>query len=98
MRGLLTRPSNQDVARYRAHVDAAVTRLLPDVGADAAALIELGLQHEQQHQELLLTDMLHAFAQNPLVPAVLPDWQEPRGRRGAHALCGLQRRRGSDRS
>jgi ergothioneine biosynthesis protein EgtB len=89
MRGLLTRPSNQDVARYRAHVDAAVTRLLPDVGADAAALIELGLQHEQQHQELLLTDMLHAFAQNPLVPAVLPDWQEPAGAEAPTRFVGF---------
>ena len=89
MRGLLTRPSNQDVARYRAHVDAAVTRLMPDVGADAAALIELGLQHEQQHQELLLTDMLHAFAQNPLVPAVLPDWQEPAGAEAPTRFVGF---------
>ena len=77
MRGLLTRPPAQDVTRYRAHVDAAVMGLLPDVTPDTAALLELGLQHEQQHQELLLTDMLHAFAQNPLAPAVLPDWHEP---------------------
>jgi ergothioneine biosynthesis protein EgtB len=79
MRGLLTRPPVEHVARYRAHVDAAMARLIPQAGEDAAYLIELGLQHEQQHQELLLTDMLHAFAQNPLAPAVLPDWQEPSG-------------------
>ena len=79
MRGLLTRPSIENVAAYRAHVDAAMERLIPALPDDAAALVELGLQHEQQHQELLLTDMLHAFAQNPLAPAVLPDWQEPDG-------------------
>lgn len=79
MRGLLTRPSTEQVAAYRAHVDAAMARLIPDMGDDAARLVELGLQHEQQHQELLLTDMLHAFAQNPLAPAVLPDWREPAG-------------------
>ncbi len=79
MRGLLTRPSIEHVVAYRAHVDAAMERLIPALPDDAAALLELGLQHEQQHQELLLTDMLHAFAQNPLAPAVLPDWQEPAG-------------------
>ena len=79
MRGMLTRPPNQDVTRYRAYVDAAMMQLLQHINADAAALIELGLNHEQQHQELLLTDMLHGFAQNPLGPAVLPDWRAPSG-------------------
>ncbi len=78
-RGLLTRPSTERVRAYRRHVDAAMMQLLEDIPSAAATLIELGLQHEQQHQELLLTDMLHAFAQNPLTPPVLPDWQEPRG-------------------
>jgi ergothioneine biosynthesis protein EgtB len=78
-RGLLTRPSAEQVGEYRAHVDAAMMQLLLRVRTEAVPLIELGLQHEQQHQELLLTDMLHAFAQNPLAPAVLPDWQEPHG-------------------
>jgi ergothioneine biosynthesis protein EgtB len=82
MRGLLTRPSAQEVAAYRAHTDAAMDSLLADLPPEAAPLVELGLQHEQQHQELLLTDMLHAFAQNPLAPAVLPDWGEPRGHPG----------------
>lgn len=77
-RGLLTRPSVGQVRAYRAHVDAAMQRLLERLPATATGLVELGLQHEQQHQELLLTDMLHAFAQNPLAPAVLPDWREPR--------------------
>ena len=76
-RGLLTRPSAACVHAFRAHVDAAMMQLCERMPRDAAGLIELGLQHEQQHQELLLTDMLHAFAQNPLAPAVLPEWQEP---------------------
>ncbi len=74
MRGLLTRPPASRVAEYRAHVDAAMARFLPDAPAAARDLAELAIQHEQQHQELLLTDMLHAFAQNPLLPAVLPGW------------------------
>ena len=85
-RGLLTRPSVAEVTAYRAHVDAAMLRLLDNLPDAAAGLVELGLQHEQQHQELLLTDMLHAFAQNPLAPAVLPDWREPEAAVGATRL------------
>ncbi|MBJ7442106.1 MAG: ergothioneine biosynthesis protein EgtB [Sphingopyxis sp.] len=69
-RGLLTRPSLSDICIWRAHVDTAVQTALPDLPPAAHALIELGIQHEQQHQELLLTDLKHLFAQNPLGPAV----------------------------
>src|ERR1700678_1587822 len=64
-RGLLSRPSCADVAAYRDHVDAAMVRLID--GADdeawreAAPLVELGLHHEQQHQELILMDIKHVF-------------------------------------
>ncbi len=78
-RGLLTRPTVEAVGRYRAHVDAAMAAFLPGASAEAGELVVLGLQHEQQHQELLLTDALHAFAQNPLLPATMPGWREPRG-------------------
>ncbi len=81
-RGLLTRPPAARVSAYRAHVDTAMERLLREPPAEAAGLVTLGLQHEQQHQELLLTDMLHAFAQNPLAPAVIPGWREPMGTSG----------------
>ena len=80
-RGLLTRPTMQDVVAYRAHVDAAMTALLR--GADdkllavIAPIAEIGMHHEQQHQELLWTDILHAFAQNPTDPAYNPQWQPP---------------------
>jgi ergothioneine biosynthesis protein EgtB len=76
-RGLLTRPSADEVGAYRSAVDAALLPWIDNAPAPARALIVLGLHHEQQHQELLLTDMLHAFAQSPLAPAVLPDWREP---------------------
>jgi ergothioneine biosynthesis protein EgtB len=73
-RGLLTRPSLAEVHVYRAAVDAAVQAFIAGADADtwraAAPLLELGLQHEQQHQELLLTDILHALSLNPLQPAV----------------------------
>lgn len=75
-RGMITRPGAAEVGEYRAHVDGAMAQLLeqrPDLGD----LLALGLQHEQQHQELLMTDMLHGMAQNPLSPAMLPGWQAP---------------------
>jgi len=70
-RGLLTRPALDEVRAYRHNVDARIARLL-ESGADVAALVELGLQHEQQHQELMLTDLKHLLAQNPLYPAYTP--------------------------
>ncbi|MBA3774074.1 MAG: ergothioneine biosynthesis protein EgtB [Ramlibacter sp.] len=72
-RGLLTRPALDEVLAYRDHVDRAMQRFIS--GADdrrweaAAPLVELGLNHEQQHQELILTDILHVLSCNPLRPA-----------------------------
>lgn len=68
-RGLLSRPSLTEVKAYRQHVDAALADLLPAASTGVQSLIELGCHHEQQHQELLLTDILHAFSCNPLLPA-----------------------------
>jgi ergothioneine biosynthesis protein EgtB len=69
-RGLLTRPSAEGVRAYRAFVDSALDRLFDTaLSPEAAALIELGINHEQQHQELLLTDILALFAAEPLKPA-----------------------------
>ncbi|MEQ8309183.1 MAG: ergothioneine biosynthesis protein EgtB [Sphingopyxis sp.] len=69
-RGLLTRPSRDEIREWRAHVDAAVQKALPGLSAAGVGLVELGIHHEQQHQELLLTDIKHLFAQNPLGPAL----------------------------
>lgn len=72
-RGLLTRPSLDQVMAYRQHVDEGVTALLESADPVARARIEpiltLGINHEQQHQELILTDILHALSCNPLLPA-----------------------------
>jgi ergothioneine biosynthesis protein EgtB len=68
-RGLLSRPGAAEVGEYRAHVDAAMSALLrTDLSAELCALIELGLHHEQQHQELLLMDIKHVLSVNPLRP------------------------------
>jgi ergothioneine biosynthesis protein EgtB len=79
IRGLVTRPATSEVGEYRMHVDAAMTRLLANPPAGVTELVELGLQHEQQHQELLMTDIVHAFSLNPLFPAMQPGWREPGG-------------------
>ncbi len=75
LRGLLSRPQAQEVTLWRRHVDEAMCGLLEGPLCDAPqwqAIVQLGLAHEQQHQELLLTDILAAFAQNPLQPAYCP--------------------------
>ncbi|MFM2065900.1 MAG: hypothetical protein RLZZ584_809 [Pseudomonadota bacterium] len=73
-RGLLSRPALGEVLAYRAHVDAGLVHVLGQADATTlqriAPVIELGLQHEMQHQELMLTDLLHAFSLNPLHPAL----------------------------
>lgn len=80
-RGLLTRPALADVHAYRQHVDAAMQGFIASADASAwqaaASLVELGLHHEEQHQELLLTDLLHLLSCNPLLPAyrTAPDTQ-----------------------
>ena len=68
-RGMLSRPSLDEVRDYRAAVDQALDRALPSLPPAALELVELGIEHEQQHQELLLTDILATFAENPLEPA-----------------------------
>ncbi|WP_137820672.1 ergothioneine biosynthesis protein EgtB [Pseudomonas sp. 2FG] len=76
-RGLLSRPTVAEVYRYRRHVDQALGELLsqpPAAHADEIARrVELGLQHEQQHQELLLMDIKHILAQNPMHPVYRAD-------------------------
>jgi ergothioneine biosynthesis protein EgtB len=76
-RGVLSRPTVDEIVAYRAHVDDALDRFAANCGdgiwAKSRPLIVLGLNHEQQHQELLLTDLKHALSFNPLFPAVYPD-------------------------
>jgi ergothioneine biosynthesis protein EgtB len=69
-RGMVTRPTLDEVLAYRHHVDAAVIAALPDLPATALELVALGCHHEEQHQELLVTDMLHLMSENPLEPAI----------------------------
>jgi ergothioneine biosynthesis protein EgtB len=68
-RGMLSRPSLEEVLAYRAHVDESLDRAFADLSPAALELVELGINHEQQHEELFLTDILATFAENPLEPA-----------------------------
>ncbi len=80
-RGLITRPDCDEIAAYRAYVDNATERLLATAKsselAEIGRIVEIGLHHEQQHQELLLTDLLHAFSCNPISPIYDCGWQTP---------------------
>jgi len=80
-RGMVTRPDATRVAEFRAHVDEGVERLVTETDdaqlAEVLRILEIGLHHEQQHQELILTDILHAFGQNPIAPVYDPNWQLP---------------------
>ncbi len=71
-RGMITRPTLDEVRAYRAYVDAALMAALPDLPDAALELVALGCHHEEQHQELLVTDLLHLFGENPLEPAIWP--------------------------
>jgi ergothioneine biosynthesis protein EgtB len=75
-RGLLSRPGLEEVLAYRRHVDAAMAEILGDERLDEARrrVVELGIQHEQQHQELILTDVKHLLSSNPLRPAYRKPW------------------------
>jgi ergothioneine biosynthesis protein EgtB len=87
-RGLLTRPSADEVMAYRAQVDARVEALVAaGLDADGDAALELGLHHEQQHQELVLTDVKHLLFQNPLRPSYAP--RLPGARRAAPPLAWI---------
>ena len=68
-RGMISRPSLDEVREWRRVVDAALAEAMPSLPEAALALVEIGIQHEQQHQELLLTDILATLAENPLEPA-----------------------------
>jgi hypothetical protein len=70
-RGLLSRPTLAEVLAYRSHVDDNMLRLLGEqaTSAEIANVVVLGINHEQQHQELLLTDIKHVLSRNPLLPA-----------------------------
>src|SRR5580693_147607 len=100
-RGLLTRPGVEDVTAYRRHVDAAVVKFFQTADEATllrlAPLVEVGLNHEQQHQELMLTDILHAFAENPIPPAYDPGWRFPAfTRSGDETRAGDEARAGDE--
>jgi len=78
LRGLLTRPAISRVLAYRHHVDRHMRAFLAgDLSAELQALVRLGFAHEEQHQELLVMDVQHLFAQSPLKPAFDPSWNAP---------------------
>ena len=93
-RGLITRPGVAETTAYRAHVDDAVAALIESTRDIEAVIpiVEIGLNHEQQHQELMLTDILHAFAQNATNPVYDAHWRWPQSE-SARTTAGSRIRR-----
>lgn len=83
-RGLMTRPSLQQIHRYREHVDQALASVLgsSNVAPEVSRRLLLGLNHEQQHQELMLSDIQHVLSLNSLAPSYRQDWPGPQRRDG----------------
>ncbi len=92
-RGDITRPGAEEITAYRRHVDAAMVSFFRDASEEKLEtirpLVEVGLNHEQQHQELMFTDILHAFAQNPILPAYDPAWRFPASTRSGQKWLAL---------
>lgn len=91
LRASFSRPGLDEILRYRAHVDEGIERLLErNPQPEALERIELGVNHEEQHQELLLTDILNAFFSNPLRPAYRPDGRQWKKRENLDPLRFLR--------
>lgn len=87
LRGLISRPTVAETYRFRKSIDQCVIKLLAEADeslfSEVASVVTLGLHHEQQHQELLITDIKHVFSQNPLYPIFQPNGAEPENARVA---------------
>jgi ergothioneine biosynthesis protein EgtB len=92
-RGHLTRPSAEEVTAYRHYVDERMVKCFETADDEKLLklmpLVEVGLNHEQQHQELMWADILHAFAQNPIAPAYDPNWRFPTSHRSGQDWVSL---------
>ena len=88
-RGLISRPTVEEILTYRRHVDVHMARLIADADPETAFLVRLGLNHEQQHQELILTDIKHVLSHNPLSPTYRPDAASCGGEAGPLAWHGF---------
>jgi ergothioneine biosynthesis protein EgtB len=90
---MITRPDVAAISAYRTYVDAAVVQLVTHLDearlADVFRILEIGINHEQQHQELLITDILHAFAQNPIAPSYDSTSHAPRTRGASHGFVEI---------